>query len=208
MQHTVKALGQLVCLGDLIGNVGIADLGLGAHDALRQSGSRGQKGAGNLFGSETADFTQRQGKLRFGGEARVTAGEDQAQAVILDQRFLGFFRRQFGLQPFGDLFVGHIKARFASQLVDGLEAAGGYQPGTGVTGDTVFWPLHQCRRKGVVQTFFSQVKITEQPNQAGKHPARFRLIKLIQPDLGYDGHGRARYYWRFGTNSCFHVIIM
>ena len=94
-------------------------------------GSR--KACGDRLGRQAADLAQRQRDARFLGQARVAAGEDQPQAVVLDRR-----ARPRSSQPgassaarFG-LLAGLVpadQAAVAADPVDRLEAAGRDQPG-------------------------------------------------------------------------------
>ena len=77
---------QGVALGHLEGDAGVADLGLGAHDPLRQRGRRDQAGMGDGLGRQAADLAQREveGRVRHAAEvgvhplhaARVIVGDD------------------------------------------------------------------------------------------------------------------------------------
>ena len=87
-QHAVEAFGQFGSAWHFIGNARVADLGLGAHDALRDRRGRRQVSARDLLGRQAADLAQRQRDLRVGRQRRVTAGEDQAQPIIFDVRML------------------------------------------------------------------------------------------------------------------------
>ena len=55
-----RRAGELVRLGNLVGDARVADLRLGADDALRERGRGGQERAGDLLGGEAADLAQRQ----------------------------------------------------------------------------------------------------------------------------------------------------
>ncbi len=63
VEHRVEPVGQLDARRHLVGNARVADLGLGADDALRERGRRGEEGARDLLGGEPADLPQRQRHL-------------------------------------------------------------------------------------------------------------------------------------------------
>ena len=84
VQHGVEPLRQLRPRRHLIGNARVADLRLGAHDALGQRGGGGEEGARDLLGGEAADLAQRQRHLRVRGQRGMAAGEDQPQPVVFD----------------------------------------------------------------------------------------------------------------------------
>ncbi|MNG16268.1 hypothetical protein D3C84_1001640 [compost metagenome] len=67
----------------LIGNFRVTDLRLGAHDALGDGGRCREKGPGDFFRGQVADFAQRQRHLGVRRQCRVTASEDQPQAIVL-----------------------------------------------------------------------------------------------------------------------------
>ena len=112
-----------------VGDARGADLGLGAHDALGQGGRGHQAGGGDGLGAQPADLTQGQRNARLFRQAGVAAGEDQAQAVILDDAVcIGQLLpagcgvcQGFGLR--GGIVPGH-QAPVTAQPVNGLEAPG------------------------------------------------------------------------------------
>ena len=63
----------------------VADLALGAHQALGERRLRHQEGTRDLGRAQPAQKAQRQGNLRVRREGRMAAGEDQAQPVVLDR---------------------------------------------------------------------------------------------------------------------------
>ena len=71
-------------LGHGVRNAGVADLALGAHQALGHRRRRHQKRARDLVGLQAAQRAQRQRDLRLERKRRMAAGEDQAQAIVGD----------------------------------------------------------------------------------------------------------------------------
>ena len=128
-QHAGQARRPLGRARHFVRDARRGDLGLGAHDALRQRGRGEQKGAGNRLGRQAADLAQRQRDARFFGQARMAAGEHQAQAVVFDRIALVdqllAARRVVGhrFSLFGG-FVPTDEAFAAADAVDGLEPAG------------------------------------------------------------------------------------
>ena len=84
-QHIGQPLRQRVRLGHLIGDAGIADFRLCPDDPLGQGGRRDQAGVGDGLGRQPADLAQGEGDAGFLRKARVAAGEDQPQPVVLDR---------------------------------------------------------------------------------------------------------------------------
>ena len=70
VQHGVEPLGQLGARRHLVRDPRVADLRLGAHDALGDRRRRGEKRARDLLGGEPADLAQRQRHLRVGRQRR------------------------------------------------------------------------------------------------------------------------------------------
>ena len=117
----------------------------------------------------------------------MAAGEDQAQAVILDRLRLWLLGDQFRFQPLRHLLIGNIKARLAPQLVNHLKTPGGNQPGARVLRNPLTRPLVERRGKGLLQRLFREIKVTEQANQCCKGPAGFLAINGLQTGSGQSG---------------------
>jgi hypothetical protein len=66
-----------------------------------------------------------------------------------------------------------------TQVVDGLEAPGGDQPGTRVVRHTALRPLLDRTAKRLVQRLLGQVEITQQADQGGEHAARLLAVKAL-----------------------------
>ena len=74
--------GERISWWDLERDRGLADLALGAHQALRHGRLRHQERRSDLGSGETADRPERQRDTHTDVECRVTAHEDEAQLVI------------------------------------------------------------------------------------------------------------------------------
>ena len=172
MQHHIESVGELGRLGHLIGQAGVADLGLGAHDALGERGSAGEEGAGDLLGGEPAHFAERQRDLRVGRERRMAAGEDEPEPVVLD-RLIVRSHHLLGLsrEPLGDLVARGIEAGIPADAVDRLEAAGGHQPRPRVPWHAVARPLLGGSDEGVVERFLGALEIAEKADQRRENAA-------------------------------------
>jgi hypothetical protein len=118
-QHAGQARRALHRPRHLVGNAGRGDLGLGAHDALRQRGRGHQAGGGDGLGAQAADLAQRERDARFVRQAGVAAGEHQAQAVVFDRpahrRHTLFPARRGVGQGVGQLVVPGHEAPVAAQ---------------------------------------------------------------------------------------------
>ncbi len=174
-QHALQALGQFTQLRHLIGNPGVADLRLGAHDALGDGGRADQPGPGDFLGAQVADLAQGQRHLGIGRQCRVAAGEDQAQAVILhilDAPVVLFQLLQLAEQR----RLGSRETRPSAQGIDRLEAADRHQPGPGVVGHASVLPALDGHEEGLVQRLFGQVEIPQQADQGGEDPPRLLAV--------------------------------
>ena len=125
-EHGAKPAGQLGVAGNAVRNLRVADLLLGAHEALRHRRLGHEERACDVRRLEPAEQPQRERDLRARRERRVTAGEDEAEAVVFHValRFgaLGALVEQRGLG------VTVVAGRLATQPVDGAVAGGGGDP--------------------------------------------------------------------------------
>ena len=194
LQHRVQPLRQFGRRRHLVGDAGVADLGLGAHDALGQRGRRGQEGARDLLGRETADLPQRQRDARFRRQGGVAAGEDQPQPVVLDALVVPFFlvlgvvvdllgeRRQRGVEPGAP-----------PDAVDGLEPAGRDQPGARDWRHAIARPLSQRGAKASCSASSARSKSPSRRMRVAKTRRDSALVDVVhQPAylLGRVGHRR------------------
>ena len=139
----------------------------------------------------------------------MAAREDQAQPVVLDALFVcprrGVVDSDVG--RVADVVEG-IETGAPAQAVDGLEASGRHQPRARIGGHAVARPLLQRRPERVVQRFFGDVEVAEQPDQRGEHAAGVgeidgihRLVHWIGRRHGDRSHhlhaGRARRPFQF-----------
>ena len=179
-QDRVEPLGQIGQRRDDVRNPRVADLGFAADDALGDRRGCGQKGTGDRFGREAADFPQREGDLRAGGECRVAAGEDQPQLVILDALIFTRCRRRRALiETSGQFGKGRVEPRAAAEDVDRFEAAGRDQPRAGIGRDAVPRPLLDGRRERVVQRLFRQVEVAENSHERGEDTPRLGAVNVV-----------------------------
>src|SRR5215213_219991 len=110
----------------------------------------------------------------------MTAGEDQAQPVILDflvGLFQGVVRVGTGL--LSEIIQRGINAGITAQRVNRLEAPGRNEPGARIGRYSIPRPLFHCNPESVLQGVFGKVKIAEQTDQGGKYAARLRPVKAI-----------------------------
>src|SRR5437762_2288475 len=123
VQHARETIREVRTLGDVVGDPGVADLGLGANDALGQRRRGDEKGRRDLLGRESANLAQRHGDLCIGIQCRVTAGENEAKAVIYHVVVLDLGSLLRYIEFTGDF------APALAQPVDRTEASRRNQPG-------------------------------------------------------------------------------
>jgi hypothetical protein len=82
-KHEGEAVGQLRVPGHPVGNPGGPDLPLGPDQALGNRGLGDEESTGDLGRLEPGDEPQGESDLGLGRQGRMTAGEDQPQAVIV-----------------------------------------------------------------------------------------------------------------------------
>src|SRR5436305_5086186 len=98
----------------------------------------------------------------------MAAGEDQAEAIVLDAFRVGPRR---GIDS-GDLrvragLVERVEPRLPSQAVDRLEAAGRNEPGAWVRRHAVARPLLERRPERVVERLLGGIEVADQSDERG-----------------------------------------
>ena len=133
----------------------------------------------DFLGGESANLAQRKCDLRVGRERRVAAREDQAQPVVFDDALFERGRRIAIGGRIVHLGVERFETRLATDLVDGLEAPRGNQPGARVLRHAFGRPFFERRAKGFVQRFLGEIKIAQQADQRCQDRARVGPIDRI-----------------------------
>ena len=161
-----------------IGDPGGRDLRLGAGQALGHRRLGHQERLGDLGGAEPGEAPQRQGHPALQREGRVTAGEDQPQAVVLDLvGLIEQLRHRFliGVGLRERLAAGLLQqlhaAGGAPQPVDRAVAGDGRQPGAGALRDAVDRPAPQRLRERLLGALLGQVPVAGPPDQRGDDAA-------------------------------------
>ena len=131
---------------------------------------------GNLFSGQVADFAQGQRYLGIGGQCRVAAGEDQAQAVIGQQLFFAGVLC-LGVEQHAQVGLGAVETGASAQRINGLEAPGGNQPRPWVFGYAVALPT--LDEEGIMHGLLCQVEITQQANQRCQNAPRLPPVHRL-----------------------------
>src|SRR5687768_9668973 len=110
----------------------------------------------------------------------MTAGEDQAEAVIL-QRSIVQLRSPGVLlrQPLREGSERTVEPSPPPELVDRLEAAGRDQPGPGIVGQPGLRPPRQSSRERILERFLGQIEISEEAYEGRQNPARLGTVELL-----------------------------
>src|SRR5262245_20063218 len=126
----------------------------------------------------------------------MTAREDQPQPIVLDVLgFTGYGAHGLCLEALGQLRLGRVEAGAAAHGVDGLEAAGGYEPRARVGRRPRPRPLLDRGREGLVQRLLGELEAAEEADQRGEDAARLgavdRVHRLADTVEGGIAHGTA-----------------
>ena len=171
-----------------VGDLGVADLALGPHQALGHGGLGDQEGPGDLVGLEPAEQPEGEGHLGVGRQGRVAAGEDQPEAVVVHRSHL------LGLVSFvqqGGLGVAVAPGGLPPEPVDRLVAGGGHDPGARVGRDPGLGPPGRGHQERLLDRLLGDVDVPEAADQGGGGRAGLlaeHLRQLRRPDRRATGH--------------------
>ena len=183
-QHRAEPRRQVGVARDLVGDPGAADLGLGAHDALRHRALGDQEGARHLAGGQPAEQPQRQRDARLLSQRGVAAGEDQPQALVGDRAhglvvLVGLVRPGQRLQP-RELLSSRRRAPLGPQPVDRAVARRGDDPRRRVGGDAVARPALERDRARVLDRLLGAVEVAERAGERGDRLPRLAPEQAVQ----------------------------
>ena len=162
------------------------DLALGPDQALGHGGLGHQEGPGDLGGLEPAEQAQGQRHLGGGGQRRVAAGEDQAEAVVVHGSHL--LRGLVAVVDELGLGVAVVARRLPAQAVDGPVAGGGDDPAAGVGRHAGGRPLLHGHRERVLDRLFGEVDVAEEADQGGDGTAELPAEGLLDLGVGTGLH--------------------
>ena len=160
-QHALPAVGQLVVRRHGVGDAREADLLARAHQPLGDGVGGAEQRAGDLGLGEAAERAQRQRDAAGDRQARVAAGEEQPQEVVLQHarlHVLGPSRSHRGVVGHGALLSCAAAARLAQQ-VDRPPARGEADPRDGTGRYAVARPRLQCPDHRVLDGVLGQGEV-------------------------------------------------
>jgi hypothetical protein len=93
----------------------------------------------------------------------MTTGEDQPKPVVLDALvFKGRGVAGLGSELFRDSRLRRVEPGAPPHRVDGPEPARRNEPGAGIGGHALLWPLLEGSIEGIVQRVLGQLEVAEQ----------------------------------------------
>src|SRR5581483_8421738 len=156
-EHGPQPLRQEVLGWHAERDAGVADLPLRPYEPLRERRLREDEGARDLRRREAADEAQGQGDLRLRGERRMTAGEDQLEALVGNRRLL-VLRELLGsgqeLRLAGERLV-------AADAVDRAVARRRDDPGSRVGREAVSRPPFGGAKERLLYRVLGEIEIAE-----------------------------------------------
>src|SRR3954468_21675934 len=188
-QHGVEPRRQFVPRRHLVRNPRIANLRLGADDALRQRRCRREERLRDLLGPQAADLAQRQRHLRIRGERRMTAGEDQPQPIVLDGLIVGPRIGRDGDLRGGAGFIEWVEARLPAKAVNRLEPSRRHEPRSRILRHPFARPLFERGPERIVQRLLGRIEIAEQTDQRRQHTPRLRDVDGVDGLVNGIGRG-------------------
>jgi hypothetical protein len=180
-----QPVGQRGVARDGEGDARVAQLALGAHDALLHRRLGDQEGAGDLRGLQAADEPQGQPHPRLEGERRVAAGEDQRQAVVGDGHGVVVLLAGHGPLELGGQhrrLVG--EALGAPQAVDRLVARRPGDPGGRLVRHAVARPALERDDEGLLDRLLGQVDVPQHASQHRDRPSRAVAEQAVDLERG------------------------
>ena len=153
-EHAGQAIGHLGVAGDAVGDPGRRDLALGAHQALGHRRLGHEEGARDLRRGQPAEGAQGQRDAGVHRQRGVTAGEDEAQAVVFESRLVLGLRALVVAVELHERVQGGqavVEGALAAQAIDRLAPRRGGDPGARVgraRRRAARWPARRRRRPG------------------------------------------------------------
>ena len=200
-QHGVETLGQLMGDRHAVGDPRTRDLLLRPSDPSRHGRLANQERMGDLLGGQAADQPQRQRDLRLPRQCRVTAGEDEAKAVVGYVIHLGElrFRRERSdmFTPRAQRTAGLYqqgnpgpKGSGAAVGVQRLAPGRGGQPRARVAWDAVAPPCLEGADIRILRTLLGQVDVAGHAHRRREHAGPLVTVRggEREPDLVVRGH--------------------
>ncbi len=185
-QHCIEPLGPGLRSRHFERHPGLRDLALGTNQALRERWLCKQEGSRDLARRQSAHESQRQRRARIGRNRRMTAHEDQAQALVRNRRPLvrhGWLFDCGSLQLRSEPVLGPAP----SQRIDGAAIRRPIQPRRRIARRTFARPRFERTRARIRERIFGEIEVAKprcerrddaparfseyQPERRARHPA-------------------------------------
>ena len=173
-----------------VGDARVADLALGADEALGEGRLGDEECPGDLRRRQAAQRAQRQGDPGVHRERRMAAREDQPQSIVRDvhgvlrrTRFDGLelrLHRRLASQDLGLL----DEPLPAPEPVDRPVAGGRRDPGTRVVRHAPRWPGLQRADERILDGLLGEVEIAGHPDERGDGPALLLAEQAVDDLVG------------------------
>jgi hypothetical protein len=144
---------------------------------LRHRRLRHQERPRDLAGGQAAERAQRQRDLGVGGQRRVTAGEDQFEALVGKCRGVHRILRRLGNVQQAGL---HGQRAIAPDAVDGPVARRRHQPGARVGRRSVAGPALRGDRERLLRGLLGEVEVAEEADQGSEDVAPVLAEGLLE----------------------------
>lgn len=129
--------------------------------------------ARDLLGREPAHFLERERHANRSVDRRVTAGEDEPQAVVFN-----VLLRPCGVdpgnlrEPSGKLWLQSIEATATPKRIERLESPGRNEPSPGIVRNTLLGPMFNDGREHLVERLLSEIEVAQESDERREDPAR------------------------------------
>ena len=150
---------------------------LGPDQPLRHRALRYQEGTGDLVGAEPAESAQGERNLRLDCKRRVTASEDELQALVRKRRIVHGHLSTIACDEQPRLGG---QSPVAADAIRRLVPSRRHQPGARVAGDAVARPSLGGDGERLLRGFLGEVKVAEEADQGGQDAAPFLTEDLIE----------------------------
>ena len=183
-EHGGQTVRQKVGGRHPVRDAGVADLALGPHETLGHRRLGDEEGTGDLGRRQSCERPQCESDLRVHRQRRVTAGEDQAQPVVVDATVVAVVGFTRGRKHSGLLQLGG-PGRDPTQSIDRPVAGGRREPRAGIARDAVARPPLDRRGEGILGALLCEVPVAGHPDERGDEAPP--LVPERLGDCGLDG---------------------
>ena len=185
LEDAVEPLGQQMVRRHAVRDPGVADLPLGADQALGEGRFGDEERARDLRGLEPAERAQGQGDPRVHRQRRVAAREDQPESIVVDRHRhrppLRFGRRQLLVdEPLATQLLRLLdQPPRSSEPVDRPVACRRRDPCPGVRRDAVARPALEGGHERVLDRLLGEIEVPDRPDERREDTARLLAEQAV-----------------------------